>query len=61
MPYYLTENQSTREVQAQLTKAKLRELAVSMIREKGYHQVTISEICKGAKVAKGTFLPVFLF
>lgn len=38
-----------------LTKNKLFETAIELIKEKGYDNVTISEICEKAGVAKGTF------
>lgn len=45
----------SRKEQAILTKNKLFEIAIKLIKENGYDNVTISEICKEAKVAKGTF------
>ncbi|MGL5574258.1 MAG: TetR/AcrR family transcriptional regulator [Sarcina sp.] len=44
-----------RKEKAQLTKKKIFETAVRLINEKGYDNVTISEICKEAEVGKGTF------
>ncbi|URZ04316.1 TetR/AcrR family transcriptional regulator [Clostridium felsineum] len=38
-----------------LTKNKLFETAVKLIKEKGYDEVTVSEICEKSGVAKGTF------
>lgn len=44
-----------RKKQAEQTKKKIFETAVSLIKEKGYNNITISEICKTAGVAKGSF------
>lgn len=44
-----------RKEKAQLTKKKIFETAVRLINEKGYDNVTISEVCKEAGVGKGTF------
>lgn len=44
-----------RKEKAQLTKKKIFKVAVKLINEKGYDDVTVSEICKEAEVAKGTF------
>lgn len=44
-----------RKEKAQLTKKKIFETAVQLINEKGYDNVTISEVCKDAGVGKGTF------
>ncbi|WP_297421823.1 TetR/AcrR family transcriptional regulator [Clostridium sp.] len=44
-----------RKEKANLTKNKLFETAVELIKEKGYDDVTISQICEKAGVAKGTF------
>jgi len=38
-----------------LTKNKVFETAIELIKEKGYNNVTISHICEKAGVAKGTF------
>ena len=46
---------SGRKKQAEQTKKKIFETAVSLIKEKGYNNITISEICKTAGVAKGSF------
>lgn len=45
----------SRKEQALLTKKTLFDTAIKLINEKGYDNVTISEICKESKVAKGTF------
>lgn len=44
-----------RKEKAMLTKNNVFETAIELIKEKGYDDVTISEICKKAGVAKGTF------
>ncbi|GAA0124791.1 hypothetical protein UT300019_06930 [Clostridium sp. CTA-19] len=44
-----------RKEKAILTKNKVFETAIKLIKEKGYNDVTVSEICKKAGVAKGTF------
>ena len=44
-----------RREKAILTKNKIFETAIEIIKEKGYTNVTISQICKKAGVAKGTF------
>lgn len=44
-----------RKEKAVLTKNKVFETAVKLIKEKGYDGVTISQICEKAGVAKGTF------
>ncbi|WP_293655778.1 TetR/AcrR family transcriptional regulator [Anaeromicrobium sp.] len=44
-----------RKEKAALTKNKVFETAIELIKEKGYDNVTVSEICKKAGVAKGTF------
>ncbi|WP_055070120.1 TetR/AcrR family transcriptional regulator [Clostridium massiliamazoniense] len=45
----------SRKEQAQLTKAKIFKTAIELINQKGFDNVTVSEICKEAGVAKGTF------
>ncbi|MGO5073953.1 TetR/AcrR family transcriptional regulator [Clostridium sporogenes] len=44
-----------RKEKAILTKNKIFETAIELIKEKGYNNVTISQICDKAGVAKGTF------
>lgn len=44
-----------RKEKAIITKNKLFETAIELIKEKGYDSVTISQICEKAGVAKGTF------
>lgn len=44
-----------RSEKACITKNKIFEAAVTLIKAKGYDNVTISEICNSAGVAKGTF------
>lgn len=48
-------NLNNRKIQANKTKNEIFNIATSLIKEKGYHNVTVSEICKKANVAKGTF------
>lgn len=45
----------SRKENAILTKNKLFDTAIELIKEKGYDNATVSEICKKAGVAKGTF------
>lgn len=45
----------SRKEKAMLTKNKVFEAAIELIKEKGYDDVTVSEICEKAGVAKGTF------
>jgi AcrR family transcriptional regulator len=45
----------TRKEQAANTKKRIFETAVSLVKEKGYENVTVSEICKTAGLAKGSF------
>ena len=49
------EQKPTRKEKATKTKRKIFETAVRLIKENGYNNVTISEICKSAGVAKGSF------
>ena len=49
------EKKLTRKQKAEGTKRKIFATAVKLIKEKGYDNVTISEICKTAGVAKGSF------
>ncbi|MGL5069338.1 MAG: TetR/AcrR family transcriptional regulator [Sarcina sp.] len=44
-----------RKEKAELTRKKLFETAIKLINEKGYDNITVSEICKESGVAKGTF------
>ena len=44
-----------RKEQAILTKKKLFKTAVKLIKEKGFDNISVSDICKEAQVAKGTF------
>lgn len=44
-----------RKEKAVLTKNKVFETAITLIKEKGYDSVTVSQICEKAGVAKGTF------
>lgn len=49
------ERKPTRKEKAAETKRKIFETAVWLIKENGYNNVSISEICKAAGVAKGSF------
>ena len=49
------EQKLTRKQKAEETKGKIFATAVKLIKEKGYNNITISEICKAANVAKGSF------
>jgi len=44
-----------RKEKAILTKVKVFDTAIELIKEKGYDNVTISQICEKAGIAKGTF------
>jgi AcrR family transcriptional regulator len=44
-----------RKEKAVITKNKVFETAIELIKEKGYDNVTVSQICEKAGVAKGTF------
>lgn len=46
---------TSRELKAKKTKEKLFDIAIGLIKEKGYNRVSINEICKGAGVTKGAF------
>lgn len=48
-----------RELQAKQTLETLLNVSTQLIIEKGYHNVSINEICKKSKVAKGTFYIYF--
>jgi AcrR family transcriptional regulator len=45
----------SRQERAQITKEKLFCTAVELIRQNGYADVSVNEICRSAGVAKGTF------
>lgn len=49
------ENKKSRKEKASETKKKIFETATMLINTKGYDQVTVSEICKAAGLAKGSF------
>lgn len=49
------EQKKSRKEKAVDTKRKIFETAVRLIRQKGYAQVTVSEICREAGIAKGSF------
>lgn len=45
----------SRKEQGKLTKEKIFDTAIKLIREQGYDNISVSQICKEAGVAKGTF------
>ncbi|WP_312095455.1 TetR/AcrR family transcriptional regulator [Aminipila sp.] len=49
------EKEKSRKEKAAETKKKIFETAVQLIKDKGYHHVTVSEICKTSGLAKGSF------
>ncbi|MDO4280971.1 MAG: TetR/AcrR family transcriptional regulator [Peptococcaceae bacterium] len=49
------EYKKTRKDKAANTKKKIFETAICLIKQKGYENVTISEICQNAGLAKGSF------
>lgn len=49
------EQKKLRKDKAAETKNKIFETAIALIKDKGYHSVTVSEICKTAGLAKGSF------
>ena len=49
------EQKKSRKEKAADTKRKIFETAAGLIRQKGYAQVTVSEICRAAGIAKGSF------
>lgn len=49
------EHRKTRKEKAADTKKKIFETAVALIKQKGYENVTVSEICQIAGLAKGSF------
>ena len=48
------EQKKSRKEKAADTKRKIFETAAGLIRQKGYAQVTVSEICRAAGIAKGS-------
>ena len=48
-----------RKLQAENTKEKLLKVSKDLIKDKGYENVSISQICKTCNVAKGTFYTYF--
>ena len=49
------EQKKSRKDKAADTKKRIFETSVALIKSKGYDNVTISEICKAAGLAKGSF------
>ena len=50
---------TAKQLQGEETKARLLKNAVQMIRERGYNNVSVSQICRQSKTAKGTFYLYF--
>jgi len=50
----------TRKEQAVLTKKKIFDTTIFLIRKKGYSKITIREICQNAEISVGTFYLYFL-
>ena len=50
---------STRDSRAQQTREKLLKSALMLIKEKGYHNTTVRDICANANVSIGTFYSYF--
>ena len=50
---------TNRDLQALETEKKVTDMAMKLVRERGYDRVTISQICKACDVAKGTFYSYF--
>ncbi|HHZ01320.1 MAG TPA: TetR/AcrR family transcriptional regulator [Tissierellia bacterium] len=50
---------TNRDLQALETERKVTDMAMKLVREYGYDQVTISQICNACGVAKGTFYSYF--
>ena len=48
-----------RKLQAIRTKKRILETALPMVREKGFNNVSVDEICMAAGIAKGTFYHYF--
>lgn len=49
------EKKTSRQLQAEQTKKKLLDVAVHLIRQQGFDNVKISDICEGAGVSTGAF------
>jgi AcrR family transcriptional regulator len=50
---------SERQIQSQIIKQKIRDAAKALVKQKGYENVTIDEICAEIGVTKGTFYNYF--
>lgn len=55
----MAETKTSRQVQAEQTRARVLEAGVSLIEERGYDEVAISDIIKAAGVSIGTFYHYF--
>lgn len=49
----------SRKEQAQLTKKKIFDTTMRLVRKKGYSKITIREICQNARISVGTFYLYF--
>jgi len=56
----MTNSLTKRKLQSIESRKKIFETAISLIKEKGFDNVTIEEICTEAKVSKGLFYNYFL-
>lgn len=55
----MSKKPTNRDLQALETEKKVTDMAMKLVRERGYDRVTISQICKACDVAKGTFYSYF--
>lgn len=55
----MKEKLTSRDIQAKETREKLERTAMELIAKQGYHNVTISHICKACHVSVGTFYLYF--
>ncbi len=55
----MNENLTKRQIQAQNTHRKIYNIAIELIEKKGFHNITIAEICKEANVSVGSFYNYF--
>ena len=49
----------SREEKAAATKEKIFSTAAALIKQKGYDNVTVNEICSKASIAKGSFYVLY--
>lgn len=55
----MTKRLAKRKLQAMITKNNILEIALPMIKQKGFDNVSVDEICMAAGIAKGTFYHYF--